>query len=176
MEIQIGHKISDVELLHKEGNHVQIRIDGEVYDVDAVIQENGTCSLLHRGNSYHAELIKEESSKHYRVNLNYSTYHIDMLDSQAKYMKMRRERVAPDGQQERLLRAPMACKVVSLNVQVGDELKAGDTALTIEAMKMQSNIKVSNDCIVQRIMVSAGDSTQPDQALVEVKPLNEQTQ
>ena len=90
MEIQVGNKTLEVTLLSKEGNQVKIDIDGQVYDVDVAMLQNGTCSLIYDGNSYNAELIRESGEKHYRVNLNYSTYQIDMLDSQAKYMKMRR--------------------------------------------------------------------------------------
>ena len=90
MEIQVGNKTLEVTLLSKEGNQVKVDIDGKVYDVDVAMLENGTCSLIYGGNSYNAELIRESGEKHYRVNLNYSTYQIDMLDSQAKYMKMRR--------------------------------------------------------------------------------------
>ena len=67
-----------------------IDIDGQVYDVDVAMLQNGTCSIIHNGNSYKAELVKSDAGKHYRVNVNYSTYQIDMLDSQAKYMRMRK--------------------------------------------------------------------------------------
>lgn len=43
----------------------------------------------------------------------------------------------------------MPGKVVSIPVQPGDELKAGDIAIVLEAMKMQSNYKVSSDCRVK---------------------------
>ena len=37
--------------------------------------------------------------------------------------------------------SPMPGKVVKIPVVVGQEMKAGDTAIVIEAMKMQSNYK-----------------------------------
>ena len=94
MEIQVGNKIQEVTLLSKEGNKVSISIDGKVYDVDIAMLQNGTCSLIYGGNSYNAELIKGEGGKHYTVNLNYSAYQIDILDSQAKYMRMRKHQDA----------------------------------------------------------------------------------
>lgn len=157
----------EVTLLSKEGNQVKVDIDGKVYDVDVAMLENGTCSLIYEGNSYSAELIRDAGEKHYRVNLNYSNYQIDMLDSQAKYMKMRRGSVN-DSAQADTITAPMPCKIVKIYVKPGDELKAGDTVLTMEAMKMQSNYKVTADCTVKDILVSEGDSVRVEQALIKL--------
>ena len=129
MEIQVGNKTLEVTLLSKEGNQVKIDIDGKVYDVDVAMLQNGTCSLIYDGNSYNAELIRESGEKHYRVNLNYSTYH----------------------------------------VKPGDTLKAGDTVLTMEAMKMQSNYKVNADCTVKDVLVNVGDSVRVEQALIRLE-------
>lgn len=168
MEIQVGNKTMEVTLLSKEGNQVKIDVDGKVYDVDVAMLQNGTCSLIYNGNSYNAELIKGEGGKHYTVNLNYSTYQIDMLDSQAKYMRMRKNSASNAGQSD-VITAPMPCKIVKVYVHDGDELKAGDTVLTMEAMKMQSNYKVSEDCVVDKVLVSDGDTVRADDALVKLK-------
>ena len=58
MEIHIGDRVADVTLVSKEGNKVQFMIDGKPYDVDIVMAENGSCSILHDGNSFNAELIR----------------------------------------------------------------------------------------------------------------------
>ena len=63
----------------------------------------------------------------------------------------------------------MPCKIVKLYVKPGDTLKAGDTVLTMEAMKMQSNYKVSADCTVKEILVSEGDSVRVEQALIKLE-------
>ena len=165
MEIQVGNKTLEVTLLSKEGNQVKIDIDGKVYDVDVAMLQNGTCSLIYDGNSYNAELIRESGEKHYRVNLNYSTYQIDMLDSQAKYMKMRRGG-SQESVQADVITAPMPCKIVNIYVKPGDTLKAGDTVLTMEAMKMQSNYKVNADCTVKDVLVNVGDSVRVEQARI----------
>lgn len=168
MDIQVGNKLLDVTLVNKDGNKVQIEIDGTMYDVDVAMLENGTCSIIHNGNSYNAELTKSSAGKHYSVNLNYSTYQIDMLDSQAKYMKMRRH-ANDEANQSDTIMAPMPCKIVKVFVKSGDELKAGDTVLTMEAMKMQSNYKVAADCKVKDVLVQEGDSARTDQVLIRLE-------
>ena len=52
MEIHIGNRVADVTLVSKEGNKVRLSIDGKPYDVDIVMTENGSCSVLHDGNSF----------------------------------------------------------------------------------------------------------------------------
>lgn len=86
MEIHIGNRIAEIELLSKEGNKVQLSIDGKPYDVDIVMAENGICSILHNGKSYNAEIIRSESGKNYKVNTHFSSYSIDIIDTQTKYL------------------------------------------------------------------------------------------
>ncbi|MBR0037836.1 MAG: acetyl-CoA carboxylase biotin carboxyl carrier protein subunit [Bacteroidales bacterium] len=164
MEIQIGNRLAEVTLLSKEGNKVSIEIDGKVYNVDICMFPNGQVSILNNGISYDATLIKGDTDKHYRVGLNYSNYEIDMLDSQAKYMRMRKKQNSE--KQDDKVKSPMPCKIVKIYVQPGQELQAGDIVLTIEAMKMQSNITVSEACTVAEIKCAENDSVMADQVLV----------
>jgi len=168
MEIQIGNRLSEVTLVSKEGNHVKIDIDGVVYDVDVAMLENGICSILHEGNSYKAEMVRSMNGKHYQVNMNYSTYQIDMMDSQAKYMRLRKKAAGGEKQADKIV-APMPCKIIKIYVKPGDVLKAGDTILTMEAMKMQSNISVTEDCEVAAVLVNEGDSVMVEQTLITLK-------
>lgn len=163
MEIHIGDRVADVSLVNKEGNKVQITIDGKPYEVDIVMAENGSCSILHDGDSYNAELIHHEGKKSYDVNIFYRSYHIDIVNSQAKYLRMKK---GDDTRQDDKIIAPMPGKVVKIPVQKGDHLQAGDIVIVLEAMKMQSNYKVNSECIVKDILVNEGDSVNGNQTLV----------
>ena len=163
MEINIEDRVADVSLVNKEGNKVQITIDGKPYEVDIVMAENGSCSILHDGDSYNAELIHHEGKKSYDVNIFYRSYHIDIVDSQAKYLRMKK---GDDTRQDDKIIAPMPGKVVKIPVQKGDHLQAGDIVIVLEAMKMQSNYKVNSECIVKDILVNEGDSVNGNQTLV----------
>jgi len=167
MEIQIGNRLAEVTLLSKEGNKVSLEIDGKIYNVDICMFANGQCSILNNGISYNATLVKSDTGKHYRVGLNYSNYEVDMLDSQAKYMRMRKK--ADNEKQADKIKSPMPCKIVKLYVTPGQELQTGDPVLTIEAMKMQSNISVTEACVVSEVKCSEGDSVMAEQVLVTLK-------
>lgn len=168
MEIHIGDRVADVSLVNKEGNKVQLTIDGVPYDVDIVMAENGSCSILHNGKSYNAELIRKDGGKSYTVNAHYQSYNIDIIDSQAKYLRMRKG--GEEKQQDKIV-SPMPGKVVKIPVKVGDRLEAGDIVAVIEAMKMQSNYKVTSDCRIKEILVQEGDNITGDQTLITLEPI-----
>lgn len=56
------------------------------------------------------------------------------------------------------LKAPMPGKVVRLLVSAGDEVKAGQGVLVVEAMKMQNEMKSPRDGRVAAISVKENDS------------------
>ena len=168
MEIHIGDRIADITLVGKEGNKVQLTIDGKPYEVDIVMAENGSCSILHNGNSFNAGLVRGEGGKSYDISMLQRSFHVDIVDTQAKYLHMKKG--ADEKQGDKIL-APMPGKVVKIPVVAGQEMKAGDTAIVIEAMKMQSNYKVTSDCRIKEILVQEGDNITGDQTLITLEPI-----
>ena len=171
MERHIGDRVADVTLVSKEGNKVQLTIDGKPYEVDIVMAENGSCSILHDGNSFNAGLVRGEGGKSYDVSMFYRSYHVDIVDTQAKYLHMKKG--ADEKQGDKII-APMPGKVVSIPVKAGDRLAAGDIAVVLEAMKMQSNYKVNADCVVKNILVNEGEPVNANQVLVELELIKEE--
>ena len=55
-----------------------------------------------------------------------------------------------------------------IKVKVGDKVKAGDTILVLEAMKMQNNIEAENDGEITSVMVKIGDSVMEGSLLVTI--------
>ncbi|MBO4598105.1 MAG: biotin/lipoyl-binding protein [Bacteroidaceae bacterium] len=163
MEIKIGDRIADVELISKQGNNVRIKIDGTEYDLDIAFVERGGCSILYDGKSFNAEFIRSESGKKYKVNANFSSYDVEIIDSTAKYLRLKK---GEDDRQDSKIISPMPGKIVSVLAKPGDKVKAGDTIVVIEAMKMQSNYKVNQDCTIKDILVKEGDTVASDQVLV----------
>ena len=67
------------------------------------------------------------------------------------------------------VKAPLPGVITSVNVAVGDEVKAGDTLLILEAMKMANNIEAEKDGKVTAICVKPGQSVMEDDALVVIE-------
>jgi biotin carboxyl carrier protein len=62
--------------------------------------------------------------------------------------------------------APMVGKVVSINVNPGDKVKANDEVATIEAMKMYISIYAPGDGTVKEIKVAPGDAVNNDTVIM----------
>ena len=67
------------------------------------------------------------------------------------------------------LKAPLPGVVVEVKVAVGDEVKAGDTVVVLEAMKMANNLEAENDGKVTAVLVKEGDSVMEDTPLVVIE-------
>jgi biotin carboxyl carrier protein len=67
------------------------------------------------------------------------------------------------------VKAPLPGVVLSIPVKVGDEVKAADTVLVLEAMKMENAIHAGRDGKVASISVSAGDSVLEGTVLVTIE-------
>jgi len=60
----------------------------------------------------------------------------------------------------------MPGKIIEVKVSVGQAVKAGDTLLILEAMKMQNEIAAPVDGTVKAINCSAGQSVKVRESLV----------
>ncbi len=67
------------------------------------------------------------------------------------------------------IKAPLPGVITSINVSVGDEVKAGDTLLVLEAMKMANNIEAEKDGKVTALCVKPGQSVMEDDPLVVIE-------
>lgn len=67
------------------------------------------------------------------------------------------------------LKAPMPGKILEVLVKTGDTVKAGDTLVILEAMKMQNAILASTKGIIKKVLVKEGDTTSKSDLLIELE-------
>lgn len=67
------------------------------------------------------------------------------------------------------VKAPLPGTVLDINVTVGQEVKAADTVVTLEAMKMENAIKAGRAGKVAAIPVSQGDSVLEGAVLITIE-------
>ncbi|MGB5092326.1 MAG: acetyl/propionyl/methylcrotonyl-CoA carboxylase subunit alpha [Parvibaculum sp.] len=75
------------------------------------------------------------------------------------------EKIAPDT--SKFLLCPMPGLVKSIAVEVGQDVKAGETLAVVEAMKMENILRAEHDGKVARIECKAGDSLAVDAVIME---------
>ena len=74
-----------------------------------------------------------------------------------------------DAQTEGKLQAVMDGKISKISVQAGDEVKAGQTLLILEAMKMEHPICTQKDGVIKSVLVQAGEQVKSRQLLIELE-------
>jgi len=67
------------------------------------------------------------------------------------------------------IKAPLPGVITEVCVSVGDEVKAGDTVVVLEAMKMANNIETEKAGKVTAVCVTPGQSVMEDDALVVIE-------
>jgi propionyl-CoA carboxylase alpha chain len=84
---------------------------------------------------------------------------------EAELVRRMPERKIADHSNE--LRCPMPGLLVSLAVQVGQEVKAGEALAIVEAMKMQNVLRAERDTTVKKVNAKTGDSLGVDAVIME---------
>ncbi len=84
---------------------------------------------------------------------------------QAELARLMPEKMPPDT--SKLLLCPMPGLIVSVAVQVGDEVQEGQTLCTVEAMKMENILRAEKKTVVTKVNASAGDSLAVDDVIME---------
>ena len=69
----------------------------------------------------------------------------------------------------KLIMSPMPGLMVSVDVELGQEVKSGEAVCVVEAMKMQNIIRAEADGVVKAISVAAGDSVAADEIMIELE-------
>ncbi len=67
------------------------------------------------------------------------------------------------------VKAPLPGVITDIKVAEGDEVKAGDTVVVLEAMKMANNLTAEKDGKVTAICVKIGESVMEDDALIVIE-------
>ncbi|MCP9452271.1 MAG: sodium-extruding oxaloacetate decarboxylase subunit alpha [Nitrospira sp.] len=64
---------------------------------------------------------------------------------------------------------PMPGRIVKILVSVNDRVKAGDSLLVIEAMKMESRVPAPMDGTVTAILAAEGEHVKPDETVIQLQ-------
>ena len=68
----------------------------------------------------------------------------------------------------KIIRSPMPGRIVSITVNIWDELEAGAEVCILETMKMEQSVKLANDGTVRAIFVQPGQSVVAGTPLVQL--------
>jgi biotin carboxyl carrier protein len=126
------------------------------------IAKDGNISLLFKDSSYLVDIVKYGTD--YEVYSRGSYRNVSILNDEILLRESIRGGGALGGQNN--LKAGMPGKIVKVFVQEGQEVKADEPLLIMEAMKMENEMRAANDCVIDRVFVNEGDNVETSSALI----------
>ncbi|WP_305045754.1 pyruvate carboxylase [Geoalkalibacter sp.] len=182
LEEKVGHKVSERDVLSA------VLYPGVWEEFDAHRQEFGDTSVLptpvffygmETGDEINVEIepgknliarlnavgsLQKDGTRNIYFELNGEPRQVTVQDlsvesDQASHQKAEKGNAKHVG-------APMPGKVFKILVKVGDEVSAGDTLLSTEAMKMETNVKARVGGKIAEILFKEGESVQQDDLLL----------
>ncbi len=142
--VRAGDRTLDVETSWNPGDPLfSGRVDGKhvVAQVDA---KGAGLSLFHAGGQADALVLTVR---------------------RAELLKLMPEKAPPDT--SKFLLSPMPGLLVALEVQEGQDVKAGEALAKVEAMKMENVLRATRDGVVLKVHAKPGDSLRVDQKILE---------
>jgi len=129
----------------------RVRLDGREIAVSCVPVRDGALSLIANGESFNVAC--EPAGERLQVSVRGAIYECIVSDPRS-LRSQKRAGLADSGEQK--LTASMPGKVIRIIASVGDQIKAGQGILIIEAMKMQNEVRSPKDGQLKKLLVRQG--------------------
>lgn len=155
-ELIANNHQSKLELLY-EGKQV-------LFDYEKA-HSSGLYSLILDGRQYRI-WIGENRGSRYKVFVNHETVELELNDER----QLLKKTITKDDSDDSgiiVVRAPIPGLILDINVELEQDVDAGDGLIIMEAMKMENEIKSPGKGKVSKIHVQKGDAIDKDAILIE---------
>ncbi|MEW6363614.1 MAG: biotin/lipoyl-containing protein [Acidobacteriota bacterium] len=160
-EFVVGGQSHRVSVEHRDGKD-HIAVDGEPFDVDLRQVDSHTVSLLLGSRSFVVHISRDAS----RTLAVVGGHRFCLEEPAAESARAAAGAGSADGE----IKAPMPGLVTKVHVAQGAVVKAGESLVVVEAMKMENEMRAPFRGVVAKVHVQAGQQVDAFQALVEVEP------
>lgn len=152
----------------KKPSVYKISVNGRLYKVEVYDESIGAekrLAVVVNGESYNVE-VKEIGGE--RIALLEAARPTEKIPDKAVPQK---EPMVPSISiaKEGIVTAPMPGEIIRVNVKVGDKVKVGDVLLSLEAMKMENEIRSPKTGIVKKVNVSKGMTLESNTVMVVIE-------
>jgi len=162
-------------LVEVAGRRVEVELDGERVRVDgadvpaSLTELSGTpIALLALGDAVHRVAVARGSMRgRYTLSLEGRRYDVEALDERTRAIRQLSAAAVTNAGPAPLV-APMPGLIVRVNVAVGEEVRAGQRLIVMEAMKMENELRSASAGVVRAIHVSPGKAVERGATLVEL--------
>ena len=173
-EVEIGDRIRTVGIVRK-GGLLHVDLDGRTHIVDAKRVSDSIVSMLVQldgmsspARSIDAAFAAKPSAGDFDVHLNGRTIPVQIRPA-GSFGRQKKQGAGTAGNGPQRVLAPMPGKVVRVLVKAGDEVKARQGLVVVEAMKMENELKAARDGRVRDVSVAEGQSVDAGAVLLIVE-------
>jgi glutaconyl-CoA/methylmalonyl-CoA decarboxylase subunit gamma len=171
-ELEVGDRLRTVEIQrHVDGDHVTV--DGRAHLVDAAHIGASAWSLLVRdanGNgsrSVEAAVIPRSGQSGFDVYID--GLHVPVQLKGGLGRRAREAATGGRGSGPQRVTAPMPGRIVRVLITAGDDVKARQALVVVEAMKMENELRAARDGHVREVLVTEGQSVEAGTPLVVIE-------
>jgi biotin carboxyl carrier protein len=160
-----GRREEVVEVRRSAPGVYEVRLRGKVHVVDAHPHDRGSLSLLVDTASYSA-MVDWRGTK-VSVRLRHASFAMEIFDEKRLRLERAAAGFAAGGRQP--VDAPMPGRIVKVLCRLGDEVKAGQGLVVLEAMKMENELRSPKDGRVVELHVQEGQAVEGNAKLCAVE-------
>jgi biotin carboxyl carrier protein len=142
----------------------RVRVDGRDIAVNCIPVSKSSLSLIVNGESF--DVSCKRAGEALEVALRGAIYECIVSDPRSLRTR-KRAGLADSGEQK--LTASMPGKVVRIIAAVGDQIKAGQGILVIEAMKMQNEVRSPKNGQLKKLLVGQGANVVAGEVLATIE-------
>jgi biotin carboxyl carrier protein len=172
-EVAIGDRVRTVGIVRK-GGLLHVDVDGRSHVVDARRVGDSAISLLMlegdatASRSVDAAFASRPAPGDFDVHLDGRTISLQIRPA-GSFGRQKKDGPGGSGSGPQRVLAPMPGKVVRVLVKPGDEVKARQGLVVVEAMKMENELRAARDGRVRDIAVAEGQSVDAGAVLLVVE-------
>ncbi len=146
-----------------------VHADGRAVRAHLADVEGTPMQLVSIGDSVHRVLVRAgERRGLYTLSIDGYRFEVDALDERARTIRdLAGAAAAATGPAP--LVAPMPGLIVRVNARPGDQVRAGQGLVVMEAMKMENELRATADATVKAVLVSAGVAVEKGAVLLELE-------
>jgi propionyl-CoA carboxylase alpha chain len=163
--VVVGHARREVHVAF-DGDALLVDTDGRRMRLDGVRWRPGLATFRGVLDGRAFSVTVKPAAEGFVIRHRAATQHVLVLTPRSAELH---DRLPPKlaADTSKMVLSPMPGLVVTLDVIVGQEVRAGEAVAVIEAMKMQNIIRAERDGVVTAVNAKAGDSVAADEVLVE---------
>nr|WP_319399095.1 biotin carboxylase N-terminal domain-containing protein [uncultured Carboxylicivirga sp.] len=142
-------------------NQIHLIINGNEYTISKIQLTDYTIEFEYKNQIIKAWYFDDHQT--YSIIINNQEHNIEAQDLLPEYQQKEETSNNLNGS---TLHSPLPGQVAKILVKEGQEVKAGDVLVILEAMKMENRLSAWKDSMIEQIHVSSGDQVKSNQLLI----------